>query len=375
MRTTCIALMLLLFTSMNAKQVYSVVIKNTSDVDQTERLVEIPLQKIKVDKRQLQVMDAKGVEQLSQITSDNTLLFQAKVGAGKCEVYYISDQGKSDQSTVKVYGRYFTERYGDFAWENDRVGFRLYGSPLEKVQAPTNGIDLWLKRTERMVLEDWYANDLSKKASYHIDHGEGCDPYGVGPTLGAGAIAPYINDEILRNTNHTGYRIIDNGPLRIKFEIAYPNLEIEGRSIPDSKIITLDAGSYYTKVEQNYGGNKLDVAVGVVKRTGDSSLYVSEDGKFMVYEEPEMPKDGQVYVGVIFPKGKMVAKQDHYTIGKSDFRHNLATTTASKKGFVYYTGFGWSKSNHPTLNDFVTYTKNFVEALESPLKIKIQKIK
>ncbi len=374
MRTTFFAFILFLFTSMSAKDLYSIEVKNTSKINHSKSLVEIPLKKIRADYETIRVVDSDGVEQLIQITSDNTLLFEAKLAAYETKKYFISDNGQTIKQT-KVYGRYFPERYGDFAWENDCLGFRLYGNPLEKVQAPTNGIDIWLKRTERMVLEDWYANDISKRASYHVDHGEGCDPYGVGPTLGAGAIAPYINGAIVRNTNQVGYNIIDNGPLRIKFEISYPDLKVEGKVIPDSKIITLDAGSYYTKIEQSYGSNKLDVAVGIVKRPGENSLFISSDQNFMIYEEPEMPKDGQVFVGVIFPNNKMEVKQDKYTIGKSEFNHNIATATASKKGFVYYTGFGWSKSNHATLNDFVEYTENFVSALKSPLKVKVTKLK
>lgn len=338
-------------------------------------LVEVPLKKIKIDATSYTVTDDKGVILLSQITSDNTLLFEAKVGLGETKIYYISDDGKRNNDNVKAYGRYFPERYGDFAWENDCVGFRLYGHPLETIQASTNGIDIWLKRTTRMVLEDWYENDISQKASYHIDHGEGCDPYGVGPTLGAGAIAPYINGEIVRNTNFINYKVLDKGPLRVKFEITYPNIEVDGKTIRDSKIFTLDAGSYYTKVEQDFGANKLDVAVGIVKRAGKNSIYTSQNGNILIYEEPEMPKDGQVYVGIIFPNNKMEVKQDEYTVGKNKFSHNLAITTALKGKLVYYTGFGWSKSEHAQFEDFIQYSEDYLKSLELPLKVTISKLK
>lgn len=42
-------------------------------------------------------------------------------------------EGTPSQNESKVYGRFVPERYDDFAWENDKIAFRMYGKSLEKV--------------------------------------------------------------------------------------------------------------------------------------------------------------------------------------------------------------------------------------------------
>jgi hypothetical protein len=88
----------------------------------------------------------------------------------------------------KTYARFVPERYDDFAWENDRIAFRVYGKALEKVpDEMAHGQDVWAKRTSEMVINKWY-----KSCDYHVDHGQGLDFYDVGFSLGSGSSDPYI---------------------------------------------------------------------------------------------------------------------------------------------------------------------------------------
>ena len=84
----------------------------------------------------------------------------------------------------KVYGRFARERFDDFAWENDRIAHRMYGAALETwAQEPltSSAVDVWVKRTPRLVINDWYMVD-----DYHRDTGEGADLYSAGKTRGCG---------------------------------------------------------------------------------------------------------------------------------------------------------------------------------------------
>jgi hypothetical protein len=47
-------------------------------------------------------------------------------------------------------------------------------------------MDFWAKKTESLIIDKWYKDDLAGVASYHEDHGEGLDFYKVGRTLGLG---------------------------------------------------------------------------------------------------------------------------------------------------------------------------------------------
>ena len=80
-------------------------------------------------------------------------------------------KGQSAVFPAQTYGRYVPERKDDFAWENDKIAFRMYGKELEKTPAEmAYGIDVWTKRTTRLIINERY-----KRGEYHVDHGDGLD--------------------------------------------------------------------------------------------------------------------------------------------------------------------------------------------------------
>ena len=82
----------------------------------------------------------------------------------------------------RAFGRFVRERFDDFAWENDRVAHRTYGKALETWAGEpltSSTMDIWSKRTPRMVVNDWYLAD-----HYHADSGEGFDDYSAGKSRG-----------------------------------------------------------------------------------------------------------------------------------------------------------------------------------------------
>jgi len=70
--------------------------------------------------------------------------------------YYLIENGTPDSIVTKVSGRQVPERYDDFAWENDRIAFHMYGKALEKEGDVSSGIDVWSKRTGQLVIDQWY---------------------------------------------------------------------------------------------------------------------------------------------------------------------------------------------------------------------------
>src|ERR1700676_4219083 len=66
---------------------------------------------------------------------------------------------------AKAFVRYVPERMDDIAWENDRIAYRLYGPALEKHEATGSGIDVWVKSTRKMIINEWY-----RRGDYHADH-------------------------------------------------------------------------------------------------------------------------------------------------------------------------------------------------------------
>lgn len=128
-----------------------------------------------------------------------SVIFPVSLKAGRTALYHIS-VGKPESFEPLVYGRLVPERKDDFAWENNRTAFRVYGPALKASGEISNGMDFWAKRTDSLIIDKWYRNDLSGVASYHEDHGEGLDFYKVGRTLGLGMTAPVYDDTLCMET-------------------------------------------------------------------------------------------------------------------------------------------------------------------------------
>ncbi|MDR0824443.1 MAG: DUF4861 domain-containing protein [Prevotella sp.] len=367
--------------SCSSNKEMKVTIGNPSDYDRLSELVEIPIDSIK-DKVALKdslvyvVKNSEGEIIPSQVTYDRKVIFQPEMKAKETKTFTIS----TDMARVypaKTYGRLISERYDDFAWENDRVAFRIYGAALLPVDGPSNGIDLWYKRTNDLVIDKWYQQDLAGKASYHNDNGEGLDDYKVGRTLGAGAMAPYVNNKLWLNENFVSDELLDNGPLRTTFKLTYKDIEVDGKAYGENRTFSIDAGSQLTKVAQAYAIKEpMTVAAGIVKRERGDSIISAIDKGYIIYAEPKTNKSEGVYVSLVFPEGISDSVTDTYEIvnaksKKSDkYAHVLAVTTQQpKKPVVYYTGYGWAKFGFSTLADFEKYIQNFSESLRQPLTI------
>ena len=359
----------------------NIAIENPSAFDRSE-MVEISaaqLMTLPAGKAYL-VLNQQGETMPSQLTYDGKLIFQVELKAKENVVYAIKT-GAPEEYSPKTYGRFITERYDDFAWENDRVAFRIYGPALIAIDGPSNGIDLWYKKTNDLIIDKWYKEDLSKVRSYHADNGEGLDDYKVGRTLGAGMMAPYVDDSLYLNVNFVTQEVFENGPLRTTFQLTYKNMTVNDQSFNESRIFSIDAGSQLTKVTQVYGTqNAMKVAAGIIKRAPEDEAYTapSDNGSTAVmYEEPTSENVGKVYVGMIFPKGleKVISRSNtliHPKTKKEETHSHVLGITTYYPGqpITYYTGYGWEQFGFATLSSFRNYLSYFSIALEEPLIIK-----
>jgi hypothetical protein len=359
----------------------TVSIENPGDFDRSE-MVEIQVDKLMAlpAGKVYQVINQQGELLPSQLTYDGKLIFLSNVKAKANSVYSIKT-GTQEDFTARTYGRFVVERRDDFAWENDLVAFRIYGPALIPVDGPSNGIDIWYKKTNAMIIDKWYKEDLAGVSSYHVDSGEGLDDYKVGRTLGAGMMAPYVKDSLYLNDNFVTQELWENGPLRTTFKLTYKDIMVDGRAIRESRTFSIDAGSQLTKVTQEYGtASTMTVAAGIIKRAQDDEAHTVMTDKgtaAVIYEEPENRAVGKVFVGMVFPKGlEKVLSHTHTIIHPKTqnietHSHVLGVTSYYPgQPITYYTGFGWEKFGFPTLNDFRNYLSLFSKRLEEPLIVK-----
>ncbi|UTN02783.1 DUF4861 domain-containing protein [Flavobacterium bizetiae] len=298
-------------------------------------------------------------------TAIQNLLVQIDIKA-KSSLHLFIQKGKPELFTAKTYCRYVPERKDDFAWENDKIAFRTYGKALEKTEGDAYGYDVWVKRTSKLVLNDRYKRD-----DYHIDHGDGLDYYHVGFTLGAGNMAPFVKDTIRYSGNYHHWKILDNGPLRSTFQLSYDTWNAGGIKVKAVKIISLDAGSQLSRIENIYtfdDNNPMPVVVGIIRREKQDIIGLNEQQGIMSYWEPASEKDGITAVGSILstPANKMWVDKEQL-LAKTSVRNN--------EPIVYYSGAAWDKAGQITNSkQWQDYLDHFNQELQNPLIISVNEL-
>jgi len=353
-----------------------VTVMNLSEVDRQGELVELCLCSFKkLDPAKIIVLDSTGKQVPVQLLykgekEPQSFVFPVTIKAGKKMVFVVKE-GVPEKPVVKTYVRHISERKDDIAWENDRIAFRVYG-PALAAENPGNGIDVWYKRTPNLIIDKWYSNDLSGKASYHEDHGEGLDCYNVGHTLGAGAIAPYSEDHIWVFNHYDRYKILDNGAYRSSFVLYYDSVHYGTHVLSAEVQVTLDAGSYLNEINVRFSGDtaQLRLAAGINIQHASYVLNGNPERGYVGYASNTMSQgqqpvpSGRGYVGLVFlsrlAEVKVVdghvACISHYMQGET---------------FRYFAGAGWEKGGFKTDQEWFDYLSNQHKAKSNPLDVKI----
>ena len=235
----------------------------------------------------------------------------------------------------RPYVRYVPERVDDIAWENDRVAFRMYGPALGPSGTVDSGIDVWVKSVLYPVINHRYA-----AGDYHDDHGEGLDYYSVGTTRGCGGSAVWSGGRMHTPGVWSTHRILENGPERVRFELGYAPIDVEGRTIRQTKTITLPLATNLNRIEDVFeadGDAPLVVALGVAKRAGDGRVVMDKPNGLLAYWEPEQPPHGHTGCAVVADPARirdMIEADDHYL---------ALVETQPGEPLKYLAGAGWSR--------------------------------
>lgn len=314
------------------------------------------------------VTDAEGKQIPSQVIyagheKPQALIFQTDAEAGQTLRFTVAE-GEREAYPSKAYGRQVPERYDDYAWENDKVAYRLYGPALETSPEKliTPGIDVWVKSTDRLVIDERYA-----RGHYHHDYGDGMDCYKVGVTLGSGASLPFAGGKFwMMGHNYAAQRTLDNGPIRTTVELTYAPFDVDGKQVSLVKTISLDAGSRFSRMENRYTeAAELPIAAGVVRH--DVKAFAQGEGWFALREaasdSADPASDGDIYLAIVLPGAEILPD----TLG-----HALAVKTAADgQPLVYYAGSGWSKGGVDGMDHWTATTAEAAAALQTPLEVRI----
>ena len=330
------------------------------------------------DLTKIHVRDSSGNELLVQsVDTDyddyhkpDTIIFQSDFAPNETKTFVIT-AGKKREYTkddFRAYGRFVRERFDDFAWENDRVAHRTYGKALitwKGEPLTSSAIDIWSKRTSKMVINDWYMVD-----NYHVDLGEGVDAYSAGPTRGCGGSGIWANGQLYIPTNFVDSRVLANGPIRVMFELVYEPFDVNGIKVSKVLRVSLDAGSQLNHFQASYQGpnrnEPLAVAVGLKKVKDEQKEFNAERGWLTIWE----PMDKNLGM-----QGLAVLAANAGDVDKSvEDRLNHLVVLKPRSAFPvsYWAGFAWDRAGKITsAESWKAYVDQFGERLRSPIEVAV----
>ena len=385
------------------------------------------------------VKNKRGQQIGSQITHDGFLLIDASVRPHGSATYYVSI-GKPYQQKVWTTGALYKIRKDDIAWENDRCAHRVYGPSLQKTGERSFGTDIWVKNTPDTVVYERYIKDMNGNikgdkidakvrtllkqektlesqtkneknktkvakleaqlktiqahrkslqtesnevdilTSFHLDHGNGLDPYRVGATLGLGAPSLMVSKNQILPYCYKDYRILDNGPLRFTVELTYnPSTVGNMKNVVEHRIISLDKGSNFNKMTVWYDGltTPTDFATGfpIHEEDTESKTFAKD---YVSYADPTdniEVNNSQVFVGVLFPEGidntyyQLFDKKHDGAIGHA---LGLKRGLKNQQQYSYYFGAAWSKYDVKSYAEWQIRIKDFLDAQKSPLRVEVK---
>ncbi len=394
--------------SVEAKDVIVEMQNNVSMIRENE-IVEIPLERIsatlglKAGDR-ISVMDAFHKEVPTQITYDRKLIFPANVGAGTRAVYTIRLASGVPAPEQAVFVSQYTKHQGDVVWENDKMAYRLYGPNNSRIGLSEWGNDVWLKRVPELVVDARMSNVLSDDnrnkvrtlsaidglvgeqyaASFDLehDHGNGMDCYSVGASLGCAGTALVDNaGRILFSGYYKSFKILDNGPLRLTFQVVMNPVTVNGSVVTETRTIQLDRNSQFNKTTISYTGlgKAASVITGLVMHKDNTTRYgIAADKSYMTYEDltcNPQNNNGKIFVAAMFPQTPMKIEPQMLAVAESQggVGHVAAFSTINgSAAYTYYWGAGWTKFGFPTLEVWNNFVRDFAAKVKKPIVITLK---
>jgi hypothetical protein len=330
------------------------------------------------DLTRMHVRDGSGREVLAQAVDTDyddyhkpdILIFQADFGPNETKSFTLSAGAKRvyTKEDFRAYGRFVRERFDDFAWENDRIAHRTYGKALitwKGEPLTSSAIDIWSKRTSKLVINDWYMVD-----NYHADHGEGADVYSAGPTRGCGGSGIWSNGQLYIPTNFIDSRVLTNGPIRVMFELVYEPFDVNGVKVSQVLRVSLDAGSQLNRFRVSSqaapGSESLALAVGLKKVKEEQKDFNQSRGWLTIWEPMDRNLGMQGLAVVVDPRAVDKLAEDK-------LNHLVILKPGVVTPITYWAGFAWDRAGHITsAESWKAYVDQFAERLRSPIDVSLK---
>jgi hypothetical protein len=244
-----------------------------------------------------------------------------------------------------TFARFVPERKDDFAWENDKIAFRMYG-PALRDKKENAGIDCWLKRVEYPIINKWY-----KEKAYHDDTGEGHDCYHVGSSAGCGGTALWLNGKREALNTYIKQEVIEVTKERSSFKLTYERT-IGDDVYGEEKTITIELGKRLFRADSLFTKNGkpavgLPLCIGLTTHNGRGK--VSSDltkGWISCWEDL---KGHNLGTAAMIDPAKINSIKEIGSKKEKDTSHIIILAKTDNSGKItYYAGYGWAKAKEIT---------------------------
>ena len=367
------------------KEELSIIVKNTLDVERTFETLELTKNFLKIDDLSaIKIHDSKTNQLQITQTVDNDgdgiideLLFQPKIPAKSEQKYKIILATETEKlKTIQYcYSRFVPERTDDYAWENNKVAFRVFGPTAQKmaenkVEGGTlsSGIDAWLKKVEYPIINKWYKKETETNGTYHEDTGEGLDNFHVGASRGVGGIAFKKDSIYYYSKNYTKCKTITTGPIRTSFYLEYETWEAGETSIKESRIISLDYGNNFSKFTISLDGID-EISAGLTLHEKDGVVTGNKNSSWVSYWQPHAKSE--LGTAIVTHTNTFIDFEKYVTDAK-DLSNAYAHLKVNNNKVVYYAGFGWKESGEfKNKQEWENYLNTFSKKINNPIIVEL----
>jgi hypothetical protein len=363
----------------------SIKVINTLNTERTFETIELTKDFLKIeDLKTIGIQDSSTdellVTQMLDINGDgeiDQLLFQPQLKANTEKTYYIVSvtEDEKPKSIEYCYSRFVPERIDDYTWENDKVAFRVYGPTAQKMVEDkikggtlSSGVDAWLKKVDYPIINKWYKETTEGTGSYHKDTGEGLDDFHVGSSRGVGGIGYKKGNQYIFSKNYTAYKTISTGPIRTSFYLNYEDWGEDGTKVQESRVISLDRGSHFSKFTISLKGIDT-ISAGLTLHEKDGDVSGDKEKGWVSYWQPHA--ESELGTAIIAAANSFLGFEKHDVEAK-DLSNAYAHLKIKENRVVYYTGFAWKEAGQiTTKEEWESYLNEFSNKVNNPLIFKL----
>lgn len=262
------------------------------------------------------------------------------------------------------------------AWENDKVGFRIYFDQR-------NTKDIWGKTTPKMVLDQVGADP---SVSYHHLDSWGMDILAVGKSLGAGSLAlsmpvPGKRDSLIRlggqNMGPVFYEKLADGPVRALFRMHYPrwNALGNGNLLDLTEEISIWGGQYFyeSRITVRNAPSEAKLVTGIVNLNSKKSVPVAGHGVQGIYTfDVQTENKDHLGMAVLTPSlfcDGIGTTPNEGTDVRNTYYVGMKLSPAAPSQFRFYSGWERSDRRFSSEKDFSSFIQQEAAKYGQPLTI------